>query len=74
MKRAKSTIPCQAVGSGEDVGMMAGDAAETDIEERKDQFLVLKNCWKTVFTRVQVELVYKSTPHFQGQKSNFHHF
>ena len=38
-KRAKLTIPCQAGGSGEDVGTMAEDAAETDIEERKDQFL-----------------------------------
>ena len=38
-KRARSTIPCQAEGSGEDVGTMAEDAAETDIEERKDQFL-----------------------------------
>ena len=38
-KRAKSTIPCQAEGSGEDVGTTAEDAAETDIEERKDQFL-----------------------------------
>ena len=38
-KHAKSTIPCQVEGSGGDVGMMAEDAAETDIEERKDQFL-----------------------------------
>ena len=38
-KHARSTIPCQAEGSGEDVGKMAEDAAETDIEERKDQFL-----------------------------------
>ena len=28
----------------------------------------------TVFTRVQVELVYKSTPHFEGQKSYFSSF
>ena len=28
----------------------------------------------TVFTRVQVDLEYKSTPHFQGQKSNFSSF
>jgi len=27
------------VGSGEDVGTMAEDVGETDIEERKDQFL-----------------------------------
>ena len=38
-KRARLTIPCQAEGSGEDDGTMAEDAAETDIEERKDQFL-----------------------------------
>ena len=38
-ERARLTIPCQAEGSGEDVGTMAEDAAETDIEERKDQFL-----------------------------------
>jgi len=49
-KRAKSIIPCQAVGSGEDVGTMAEDAAETDIEEWKDQFLVLKNCRKITET------------------------
>ena len=28
-------IPCQAEGSGEDVGMMAEDVGETDIEERE---------------------------------------
>ena len=39
MKRARSTIPCQAEGSGEDVGTMAEDAEETDNEERKDKFL-----------------------------------
>ena len=38
-KRARSTIPCQAEGSGEDFGMLAEDAEETDIEEREDQFL-----------------------------------
>ena len=38
-KRARSTIPCQAEGTGEDVGTMAEDAAETDIEEQKDQLL-----------------------------------
>ena len=38
-KRATSTIPCQAEGSGEDVGTMGEDAAETDIEQWKDQFL-----------------------------------
>ena len=39
-KHAKSTIPCQVEGSGGDVGMMAEDAAETDIEERKDERLL----------------------------------
>ena len=39
MKRPRSTIPCQAEGSGEDVGTMAEDAEETDNEERKDKFL-----------------------------------
>ena len=34
-------IPCQAEGSGEDVGMMAEDVGETDIEERKDLFLTV---------------------------------
>ena len=38
-KLATLTIPCQVEGSGEDFGTMAEDAAETDIEERKDQFL-----------------------------------
>ena len=38
-KRARSTIPCQAEGSGQDVGTMTEDAAETDIEEQKHQFL-----------------------------------
>ena len=38
-KRARWTIPCQAEGSGEDVGTMAEDVGETDIEEQKDQFL-----------------------------------
>ena len=28
----------------------------------------------TIFTRVLVDLVYKSTPHFQGQKWNFSSF
>ena len=37
-KRARWTIPCQAEGSGEDV-TMSEDVGETDIEERKDQFL-----------------------------------
>ena len=31
--------PCQAEGSGEDVRTMAEDAANTDIEEKKEQFL-----------------------------------
>lgn len=35
------TIPCQAEGSGEDVGTMAEDVGETDIEERKDLFLTV---------------------------------
>lgn len=48
-KRARSTIPCQAEGSGEDVGTMAEDAAETDIEERKRR-PVLKNCRKITET------------------------
>ena len=39
MKRARSTITCQAEGSGEDVGTMAEDVAETDIKQQKDQFL-----------------------------------
>ena len=30
--------------------------------------------WITIFTCVKVELVYKSTPHFQGQKSDFSSF
>ena len=38
-KRARSTKPCQAEGSEEDVGTMAEDEAETDVEQRKDQFL-----------------------------------
>ena len=38
-KCAKFTIPCQAEGSGEDVRTMAEDAAKTDIEEQKEQFL-----------------------------------
>ena len=38
-KRAKLTIPMQAESTGEDVGTMGEDAAERDIEERKDQFL-----------------------------------
>ena len=38
-RRAKSTIPCQAEGSGEDVRTRAEDAAKTDNQERKDQFL-----------------------------------
>ncbi|XP_044170734.1 hepatoma-derived growth factor-related protein 3-like, partial [Acropora millepora] len=38
-KRARWTIPCQAEGSGEDVITMSEDVGETDIEERKDQFL-----------------------------------
>ena len=38
-RRAKSTIPCQAEGSGEDVRTRAVDAAKTDIQEQKDQFL-----------------------------------
>ena len=29
---------CQAEGNGKDVGTMAEDAAETDIEEQNDQF------------------------------------
>ena len=35
----RATIPCQAEGSGEDVITMSEDVGETDIEERKDQFL-----------------------------------
>ena len=38
-KRARWTIPCQAEGSGEDVITISEDVGETDIEERKDQFL-----------------------------------
>ena len=38
-RRAKSTIPCQAERSGEDVRTRAVDAAKTDIQEQKDQFL-----------------------------------
>ena len=38
-RRAKSTIPCQAEGSGENVRTRAEDAAKTDIQEQKDQFL-----------------------------------
>ena len=38
-RRAKSTIPCQAEGSGEGVRTRAVDAAKTDIQEQKDQFL-----------------------------------
>ena len=38
-KRAKFTIPCQAESSGEDVRTMAEDAAKTDIQEQKEQFL-----------------------------------
>ena len=45
-RRAKSTIPCQAEGSGEDVRTRAEDAAKTDIQERK----VLKNCRKITET------------------------
>ena len=41
-KRARSTIPCQAEGSGEDVRTMielVDAAAETAMEQHQDQFL-----------------------------------
>ena len=45
-KRARSTVPCQVQGSGEDLGMMvelADAAAETAIEQRQDQFFLLQD-------------------------------
>ena len=46
-KRLRFTIPCQAEGSGEDVGTMTEQ--ETEVEQRHDQFLrtierLMKKC------------------------------
>ena len=53
-KRARFTIPCQAEGSGEDIGTMTEE--ETEVEQRHDQFL--RTIERLIKKRTGVEKVY----------------